>query len=197
LRGKALATLWRLRLYLGSTVGLWLFGLFAGAIHPWGFVLSAATFASWMWLMTIWGIISEVKSNANTAQPGSNMLMSYFLIASAALPYLLPMGVRSVIAGAGSLPFVLWQTQFSYRDLRNALHYTSYPHFHWIGIQTGEGLLSLIATCALGVALPLLCGLYAWQYAIAYFDRHAGRPWRLAAESAAVQPWRPTQEQLA
>ena len=94
------------------------------------------------------------------------------------LPFLLPAGLTSVLLGSGSSSFVLWLAEFSYRDLRNALHYPAYPHLQWIGIRSGEGPLRVAATCLIGIVAPVLGGLFVWRYATAHFDRLVGRPWR-------------------
>ena len=79
----------------------------------------------------------------------------WLLIGTAVLPFLLPAGLTSVLLGSGSSSFVLWLAEFSYRDLRNALHYPAYPHLQWIGIRSGEGPLRVAATCLIGIVAPV------------------------------------------
>jgi len=103
------------------------------------------------------------------------MLLPIF---SGVLPFLLPARLSSVLMGAGSSPFVTWLSLVSYRDVRAALHYSVYPHIAWAGIATGEGPVSVLAACLLGIIVPALGGLWTWRYLIAHFDRLIGRPFR-------------------
>lgn len=188
---KMLATSWRLRWILGTMVVLWTLGLIAGAIHPLGFVLSLLILFSWMWFMVAWGMLCAVKAKASALATHPSIGFAYLLIGTAALPIFLPAGMCSVLLGSGSSPLLLWLAEFSYRDLRNALHYSAYPHLHWIGIETGEGPLRVATACLIGIVAPVLGGLSAWRYAIAHFDRLIGRPWRedpVEAINVAAEP---------
>lgn len=66
----------------------------------------------------------------------------------------------------------------SYRDVRNAWQYSVYPALQWMHIDTGEGPISVAATCLFGIILPAVCGLYVWRDALAKFDRLIGRPYK-------------------
>jgi ABC-type transport system involved in multi-copper enzyme maturation permease subunit len=194
---KSLATFWRLRLGVGTIVVLWTLGLIAGAIHPLGFVLSLLLLFSWTWFMVACGIICAIQSRIAELATPPIIGFAYLLIGTAALPIFLPAGMSSVLLGSGSSPFVLWLAEFSYRDLRNALHYPVYPHLQWIGIRSGEGPLWVAATCLIGIVAPMLWGVFVWRYAIAHFDRHVGRPWRENPVEAIVLAAEPAQPGLA
>ncbi len=178
LRAKTLATFWRCRLVIGTMVILWILGLIAGAIHPLGFVLSLLVLFAWTWFMTAWGMLCAIKATVAVPATFPGVGLAYLLIGTAALPFYLPNNISSVLLGSGSSPFVLWLAQFSYRDLRNALHYPVCPALHWIGIETGEGPMRVAATCLIGIVAPMLSGVFVWRYTAAHFDRLIGRPWR-------------------
>jgi hypothetical protein len=81
-----------------------------------------------------------------------------------------------VLLGSVAPPFVTWLSLVSYRDVRNASHYLTYPFLQWMHIGTGEGALAVVATCLIGIIAPTLGGLCLWRYALAHFDRLIGRP---------------------
>jgi hypothetical protein len=48
----------------------------------------------------------------------------------------------------------------------------------WIHLDTGEGALSVAATCLIGVILPAVGGILLWRFALVRFDRLIGRPFK-------------------
>jgi ABC-type transport system involved in multi-copper enzyme maturation permease subunit len=197
LRAKTLATFCRFRLIVGTMVVLWTLGLIAGAIHPVGFVLSMLVLFSWTWFMVAWGTLCAIKARVAALATIPGISFAYLLIGTAVLPIFLPTSSSSVLLGSGSSSFVLWLSEFSYRDLRNAVHYPAYPHLQWIGISTGEGPLRVAATCLIGIVAPMLGGLFVWRYAAAHFDWLVGRPWREDPVEASDVAAAPAQAELA
>jgi hypothetical protein len=49
-----------------------------------------------------------------------------------------------------------------------------------MNIDTGEGPLSVAATCLIGIIIPAVWGLCLWRDALANFDRLIGRPCKTA-----------------
>ena len=178
LRAKSLATFWRLRWILGTILVLWTLGLISGAIHPLGLVLSSLLLFSWTWFMVAWGILCAIKTRNAWLATHPSIGFAYLLVGTVALPMLLPAGINSVLLGSVSSPFVLWLAEFSYRDIRNALHYPAYPHLQWIGIETREGPLRVMATCLAGSSSRSWQGRSSGAMPSAHFDRLIGRPWR-------------------
>jgi len=197
LGAKTLATFWRMRLILGTIVALWMLGLIAGAIHPLGFVLSMLVLFSWTCFMIAWGMLCAIKARVAESATVPGISLAYLLLGTAVLPIFLPSGISSVLLGSGSSSFVLWLAEFSYRDLRNAIHYSAFPHLHWIGIGTGEGALRVAATCLIGIVAPALGGMFVWRYATAHFDRLIGRPWSEDPAAAIDVAAKPAQARLA
>jgi ABC-type transport system involved in multi-copper enzyme maturation permease subunit len=179
LRQKMLTSFWRFRLSFATLILLWTLGLLAGAIHPLGILLSLLGLCSSTWCLVGWGILCALraKNSAAASNPALSLALM-LLLGSAALPFFLPARFSTVLMGFGSPPFLLWLTQFSYRDLSNLWHYPAYPHLDWIGIYTKEGPLEVAATCLLGILAPALSGIVVWRYATAHFDRLVGRPWK-------------------
>ena len=116
LRAKLLATYWRFRLGIGTIVVLWTLGLFTGAIHPVGFVLSLMVLLSSTWLLTTWGLLTALKVEDVTRASTPSLVLAMLLLGSGGLLLLLPAGLNTVLIGSGCSPFVLWLSQLSYRD---------------------------------------------------------------------------------
>jgi ABC-type Na+ efflux pump permease subunit len=176
LRAKILVALWRLRRLLGTLLLLWTLGLVTGAIHPLGFVLTLLALCASTWFLAAWGLSCAIGAKNNAEASNPSLSLALVLMMSAALPFLLPAGLNSVLLGAGSPPFVIWLAQFSYRDLRNAIEYPAFPLLNWVGIKTGEGPFWVAATCLVGIVAPALAGTFVWRRAVAQFDRVIGRP---------------------
>ena len=97
LRSKMLAALWRMRLLLATLVALWTIGLFAGAIHPLGFIVSLFVVAALTWFMLIFGLrVSLAALDAATAAPLTTGLI-FLLCGLGVLPFLLPGRFNSVL----------------------------------------------------------------------------------------------------
>jgi ABC-type Na+ efflux pump permease subunit len=183
LRSKMLAALWRMRAMLATLLALWIIGLAAGAIHPLGFIGSVVALGAFTWFMLAIGISISVRAKDMAEASGPTMAVIFLICGSGVLPFLLPGRVNSVLLGASSPPFVAWMSLVSYRDMRNAWHYSAYPLLEWVHISTGERALAVVATCLLGIIVPILAGLYLWRHALANFDRLIGRPWKQAPAS--------------
>jgi ABC-type transport system involved in multi-copper enzyme maturation permease subunit len=178
LRSKILAALWQLRWLMTTLFVLWTIGLIAGAIHPLGYLAVVIELAAWTWFFLTRGTLASVQAKDQAAATGISMRLAMLLTFSCAVPELLPARLSSVLLGAGSSPFVNYLSLVSYRDVRAAMHYTAYPPLQWIGLNTGEGPLWVVATCLIAIVAPALGGLYYWRYAVAHFDRLIDRPWR-------------------
>ncbi len=188
LRSNMLASLWRMRVILATLLTLWTIGLATGSLHPVGYLLSLIVTAAWTWLMLVYGTSTTIVTK-DKAEPNVRFMGLFFLTSgSLALPYLLPRMMGSVLLGASSPPFVAWLSLVSYRDVRNALHYSVYPALQWMHIDTGESPFSVGATCLIGIAIPTLSGLYLWRTALADFDRLIGRPCKTRQVTENVWP---------
>jgi ABC-type Na+ efflux pump permease subunit len=184
LRSKMLAALWRMRALVATLLGLWAIGLVAGAIHPIGFLVAVLGLTALIWLMLAFGVFISIGAKDAAATTGPTMGLIFMLAGSGALPLLLPVRWSSVILGSGSPPFVSFLSLVSYRDVRNAWHYSAYPFLQWIHLATGEGPLPVAATCLLGVIIPAVAGSYYWCSSVNNFDRQIGRPVKIRAEVA-------------
>lgn len=178
LRSKVVATLWRMRAVLLLLAALWVVGAIAGALHPLGVAAAALELSAWLWFFLVVGVLIGIRMKGVTPGNGSSLALVALLPWTVVLPFLVPTGLRTVLLGAASLPFNLGLSLISWREARIATRSAEYPPLYWVGLHTGEGVIPVIATCALGVVLPALLGLFTWRYAVAHFDRLVGRPWR-------------------
>ena len=178
LKSKIVATLWRMRAVLLLLAALWVAGMIAGALHPLGVAAAALELSAWLWFFLAIGVLIGIRMKGVGPGNGSVVGLVGLLPWTVALPFLWPSAMRTVFLGAASLPFTLALSLISWREARIATRFAEYPPLHWIGLHTGEGVIPVIATCAIGMVLPALLGFITWRYAIAHFDRLVGRPWR-------------------
>jgi ABC-type transport system involved in multi-copper enzyme maturation permease subunit len=183
LGSKLLSALWRIRGLLALLVILWTIGLVAGSIHPLGYLLSSLELAAWTWLLLVIGLRASIRCRDPAAATNGALSLMWLPLASGVLPFVLPTRASSVLFGTGSVPFVTWLSLVSYRDVRAALHFPTYPHLAWAGIASGEGLLAVLATCVLGILVPAFAGRWGWKSAIEEFDCLIGRPCRKTTQT--------------
>jgi hypothetical protein len=84
-----------------------------------------------------------------------------------------------VLWGSGSLPFMVWTSLVSYREVAAALASLFRPSsHHWMGLLGGHRPMLIIAAWLVAIVGPGLIGLRMWRYTIRHFDRLVGRPYR-------------------
>jgi hypothetical protein len=185
LRSALLVAAWRSRGAFGAALVLWTLGLAAGAIHPLGFLVSVLELAASAWLMAVFGVLGSIRAEKAEAAVGQGLVLTLILTGSGVLPLLLPAGLNSVLWGAGSLPFMLWTSLVSNRDLAVAVASPLNPHAPRIGLSGGEMPILLFSSWLIAIIGPFLGGLWTWRYTVAHFDRLVGRPFR-AADAVAI-----------
>lgn len=178
LLAKLRAALYRLRPAYLAVGAIWGIGLFVGALHPIGAALAALQVAAWTWMFLACGLYGALR--AKTDGPGSYPLvgLTSMLVFTGFLPYALPTARSSVLLGAASMPFDVWLSLVSYRDVRSALGFSPYLPLRWMGLETGEGLGMVLLAWGIGFVGPILGGWMFWKRAVTGFDRYVGRPWR-------------------
>jgi ABC-type transport system involved in multi-copper enzyme maturation permease subunit len=178
LKSAMLSAAWRLRQPLAGLGLLWTIGLLAGAVHPLGYLIAVLTLLASTWLFLSFGSRASVRTRTLDEGASHGVFLAVFLLATGVLPVLLPRQFSSVLLGAGSPSLVYWLSLASYHELHLALPGASYPTLQWLGINTGEGPLRVLAACLVGIIGPALGGWWCWRSALAHFDRLVGRPWR-------------------
>jgi ABC-type transport system involved in multi-copper enzyme maturation permease subunit len=178
LRAAILAAAWRLRELIAILGILWTIGLITGAIHPLGYITAVLELIASTWFLLAIGAIGGIQHQDVSTAQGKGFVLALFLIGSGVLPLLLPHWLNSVLLGAGSPPFLFWQSLVTYREVDLAIHDSNYMPLQWIGIGTGEGPLRVVAACLIGIVATALGGWWVWRYGLAHFDRLVGRPWK-------------------
>lgn len=178
LKSKIVATLWRLRAVLALLAVLWMVGMIAGALYPLGVIAAGLGLAAWVSFFLAIGVLMGVRMKAVAPGNGSVLGLVGFLPWTVVVPFLWPSALRTVLLGAAAMPFTLALSLISWREARIATRFAEYPPLRWVGLSTGEGVVPVVATCAVGIVLPAVLGVVTWRYAVAHFDRLVGRPWR-------------------
>ncbi len=181
LRAKILAAIWRMRALFATIFLLWSIGLLTGAVHPIGILVTFAVMAAATWLALAFGAYISIGHQDRGVVTYHLMGLTFLTTGSALLPFILPARMSSVLLGSMSPPFVTWLSLVSFRDLRNGLQFEAYPLLEWIRLGTGEGLIAVAFTCAIGIAVPAIWGYWLWRSVVIQFDRLVGRPHRRAA----------------
>jgi ABC-type transport system involved in multi-copper enzyme maturation permease subunit len=178
LLGKLKATIWRLRGLLTIIFVLWTLGLLSGAIHPLGYLAALLIMAASTAVYMLFGLMAALHVKDPRDAGARNLGLTFLPIASAALPFLLPAGISSVLWGSAATPFVIWLALASAREVHVALTQPVYPALLWIKLDTAGGPLAAGLTCLIGIAAPALLACWMWKHSVANFDRWVGRPWR-------------------
>ena len=183
LRGKLLASIWRIRGLLITILALWTLGLISGAIHPLGYLSAVLTLVSGTAFFLVAGLLAalRVEDHATAASRGLGLVI--LPLGSGILPFLLPAGIGSIAWGVASTPLVTWLSLVSYREMSYAWQYAVYPLFRWTGLNLGDGSMPVLLTCFAGIVAPALGARWIWNYSVANFDRLVGRPWTKEPES--------------
>ena len=176
LRAKMLGTLWRVRLSIVVTVGLWLLGLLSGAVHPLGFLVTILGLVISSWFLTSLGIYGAVWSR-NRAEVNNKIVWPGLLMSLTGLLLVqFPGWSPHVWLGSLSMPVVGWLSLFSYDDVRALIGHQPFPGLGGIGARSGETGFSVCVTLIVGLSTQLIAALVLTRAAIRDFDIAAGRP---------------------
>jgi ABC-type Na+ efflux pump permease subunit len=185
LRGKLLASMWRLR-GIGITIlSLWTLGLISGAVHPIGYVAIILMLVSSTAFYLVVGQLVALQVEDQATASGRIMLLVIVPICSGLLPLFLPRAIDSIAWGAASPPLISCLAFVSYREVSCAWQSSVYPPLEWVGLNSGGGCLVVIMTCVFGIVGPALGALWTWNHCLANFDRLVGRPTREEQEATA------------
>jgi hypothetical protein len=174
-RSFLLAAAWRSRFVFGALAVLWTLGLAAGAIHPLGYLVSLLELAASVGMMAVLAVLGAIRTEKAEVGAGLGSLLAITLTMTGALPLFLPIGLNSVLWGAGSAPLMVWTSLVSYREVTAALASPLDPNFQWFG---GQRPVLVFTAWLVAIVGPALIGLWTWRYTIRHFDRLVGRPHR-------------------
>jgi hypothetical protein len=178
LRAKMLGSVWKLRGLLALVIGLWSVGLLAGAVHPLSFVAAVALLVVSTGFVAVVGTTLSLRSSDWKRASERSILVLVLVTFSGVLPRLLPPRAATVLMGAGSIPLLYWLVLLSYNDVATALETGAFPQLALLAIDTGEGAMSVLATCLIGMAGQAAAAGFLFHAAVRRFDAAAGRPQR-------------------
>jgi len=160
LRGKILGSLWMFRSIAYLLGGCWAFGLFVGAVHPFGVLASLLELAVFAWFITALGVSMSLRSKntiqAIAATVGILMFTNVGYLFLAAL-----LQVNSIIVILGCMPVLFTVSLMGIDDLRQ----------NW----TGPSLDILIANLV-GTLLYAIAAAYLTVQAVVSYDAVVDRP---------------------
>jgi hypothetical protein len=177
-RAKVIGAIWRVRGVLVLWVGLWSVGLAAGAVHPLGVLTALVVLSVSTGLTAIMGTALSLLTRDDGPDDRLNpliVLSVFVLIFSGLLPRVVPAEVSSVLLGAASTPLLLWLVLVSGSDVAIGLRSGAFPQLGLLGIDTGEGVARVAATCLLGLGVQVVAAALLYFAAVRRFDAAARR----------------------
>jgi ABC-type Na+ efflux pump permease subunit len=184
LRAKMLAAIWRARGAGLMLIALWTVGLFAGAIHPLGFLNAVAA-------LIVIGAFYAALGVSLSLQIGDRKQMNNMIIFGVlcALPFsglaiLLP-GSGSILLGACSTPFLVWSSLFSYEDVQSLFRSGVLPLLGPTSIKPGVSARMVLAAYCIAVMAHAVGAFFLTYLTCRRFDAIVGRPVRSRARGHA------------
>lgn len=174
IRAKMLGSLWSVRWIGLVLVTLWLTGLAAGAVHPFGFAAVALETLVFVWFAVALGTCISLRARTS----GRALLATVAIVVFLNGGYLVcfcPVGTGNLwLAGVGVTPMIEAISLASYQDVRTLM--TGGWQSRRVDREAGAILTCFLGTLAYGLAAAALT-----HHAVARFDHEAGRPRRAGA----------------
>ena len=169
IRAKMIGAVWGLR-WVGAVLAtLWLAGLAAGAIHPFGIAAVLLETTAFIWFATALGTYSSLRAR-NSGRSMLTTLAVLFVVNGAYLMCCIPVRATTTLVTLGVTPMIEAYSLVSYADVR--IYFTE----ERIGLGTRQtelvltGIMSLLTYTAAAALLT--------HRAISRFDRVVDRPYR-------------------
>ena len=183
LRGKALGALWRWRAAGMMALSLWTFGLVAGAIHPLGYALTLALFATDTAFALALGSFVSLRARSTTRAMVATMTV-LFVLNGGYLMCLFPVAGRldDLWLTAPVMPYVIDVAPERYAPVQ--VLFGLYPVDN-INLRF-DLVVARLLTCAVSLVGYGVAAAVLGVAAVDGFDRVAGRPRRPPGFSAAL-----------
>ena len=183
LRGKALGALHRWRVAGLAAVGLWTFGLVAGAIHPLAFALTLALFATYTAFALALGSFVGLRARSTTRAMVATLAV-LFVLNGGYLMCVVPLvsGSGDLLLTAPIMPYVVAVAAERYAPVQ-AL-FGMYPVDN-INMRL-DTIVGRLLTCSLSLVVYGMAAAVLGVVAIDGFDRAADRPRRPPGSLAAL-----------
>ena len=186
LRAKMIGAVWKARGGIFLLIVLWSAGLLAGSLHPLGVAAALVLLIASVWFMAALGTYASLLSR-ETSRATARTTMTLIVLTGTFLFCLFSTRSRSVLMGAGSVPFVNWLCLVSYPDVAEAVGKGTFSYLTTIAVNTDEGPGRVLLTYLAAVAGYAAAAAWWTQAAIGRFERLAGRPERILPSGPAIE----------
>jgi ABC-type Na+ efflux pump permease subunit len=184
LRAKMLAAIWRAREAGLILIALWAVGLWAGAVHPLGFLNAAAGLIVIGAFYAATGVSLALQIGERKQANHMILLVVLCLLPLSGLAILLP-GGASVFWGACSTPFLIWSSLFSYEDVQSMVHAGVLPQLDGTSIKPGASATMVLAACWIATIAHAAGAFFMLRWTLRKFDALVGRPIRSRIDGGA------------
>ena len=178
LGAKMIGAVWKARGGILLLVVLWSAGLLAGSLHPLGVAAALLLLIASVWFMAALGTYTSLLSR-ETSHATARTMMTLIVLTGTFLFCLFSNRSRSVLMGAGSVPFVNWLCLVSYPDVAEAVGKGTFSYLTTMAVNTDERPGRVLLTYLAAVAGYAAAAAWWTQAPIGRFERLAGRPERI------------------
>jgi ABC-type transport system involved in multi-copper enzyme maturation permease subunit len=166
-RGKMIGAFWGLRWVGLILLGLWLIGLAAGSIHPFGFAAVVIETAIFLWFVTALGTCISVRARSSARAMTATMAILFILNGGYTM-CCVPLRLNTPFVAVGVTPFILTVSLFTHQEFRQLLN--------WQSLGPGWHHSEIFATCFTGVSAYAAAAFALTLLTINQFDEWIGRP---------------------
>jgi ABC-type transport system involved in multi-copper enzyme maturation permease subunit len=172
IRAKMIGAVWGLRWVGAVLAALWLTGLAAGAIHPFGLAAVVLETTAFLWFATALGTYSSLRAR-NSGRSLLTTLAVLFVVNGAYLLCCIPVRTSSWLMSMGVTPVIEAVSLVSYEDVRA----------YFAGERFGPRVdqTEVILTGIMGLLAYTAAAAFLTHRAISRFDRVVDRPFRPGA----------------
>lgn len=172
-RAKMIGAVWGTRWLGAFLLVLWLTGLAAGALHPFGFMAVVVATVVFLWFMTALGTYASLVSRTTGRAQATTMAILIFLNGGYMM-CCIPLRPETALISLGCAPFIEAMVPITYDNFHDLAgwFFGETSSFRRLG---GEGV---VGACVLGVVGYAVAAAVLTNMTIARFDEVAGRPRR-------------------
>lgn len=156
---------------------LWAVGLWAGAVHPLGFLSAVAGLIVIGALYAALGALLALQIGERKQTNNVILLVVLCVLPLSGLAIMLP-GSASTFLGACSTPFLIWSSLFSYEDVQSLIHSGVLPQLGGTSIESSMSARMVLAACGMATLAHAVGAFFLVRSACQGFDSLVGRPVR-------------------
>ncbi len=177
IRAKMIGSVWKARGGILVVLVLWSAGLLTGSLHPVGVAAALLLLIASTWFVAALGTYASMISR-EASHATARTMIPLILLTGTFLSCYFSSSTKSVVTGAGSVPFVNFLCLVSYQDVAEAVSKKTFSYLSTMAISTNDGASRVLGTYLAAVAGYAAAAAWCTQAAIHRFDRAADRPER-------------------